>query len=91
MRFFPFDEETEIIVRFDSRKQHEAFCQATGAGSRFIYREKDDGKVHVLCRLDRRITKYGESVLNPAWLTDSGKPRKSTKVTPLELSLLNMR
>lgn len=85
---FPIDDETEIIVRFDSKKQHERFCHETGAGSRFIYRETDSGKIQVLCRLDRRITKYGEQISNPMWLKNNGKPGRSAKLTPLERRLL---
>jgi hypothetical protein len=87
----PVNDETEIIVKFDSIKQHERFCHETGAGSRFIYRETDSGRTQVLCRLDRRINRYGEFVSNPMWLADSGRPAKSAKITPLERSLLEMR
>ena len=87
----PIDEETEIIVLFKSRSEHERFCHQTGAGSRFIYREYDDGRIAVLCRLDRHINRCGESIANPAWLTRSGKPARSTKITPLERSLLELR
>ena len=88
---FPINDETEIIVKFDSRKQHERFCHETGAGSRFIYREADNGRVQVLCRLDRRITKYAEQISNPMFLTDSGKPVRSVRLTPLEKRLLEAR
>ena len=85
---FPIDDETEIIVRFDSKKQHERFCHETGAGSRFIYRETDSGRIQVLCRLDRRITEYGEQISNPMWLKNNRKPVRSAKLTPLERRLL---
>ena len=45
---FPINDETEIIVKFGSRKQHERFCHETGAGSRFIYRVTDSGRVEVV-------------------------------------------
>lgn len=88
---FAINDETEIIVKFTSMKQHEDFCHRTGAGSRFIYRRLDSGAVHVLCRLDRRILKYGELVDSPAFLTETGKPRKSVKLSSLERSLLEVR
>ena len=88
---FPINDETEIIVKFDSRKQHERFCHETGAGSRFIYRETDSGRVQVLCRLDRRITRYGEHISHRMWLNNNGKPARSVRVTPLERRLLEMR
>lgn len=56
----PIDDETEIIVRFASRRQYEAFAHETGSGSRFIYRETEDGRVQVLYRLDRNIMRYVE-------------------------------
>lgn len=88
---FPINDETEIIVKFDSRKQHERFCHETGAGSRFIYRETDSGKVQVLCRLDRRIMKHGEQISSPMFLTNSRKPARSVQLTPLEKRLLEAR
>jgi hypothetical protein len=87
----PIDDEAEIIVKFDSVKQHERFCHETGAGSRFIYRKTDSGRTQVLCRMSRGINRYGEWVDNPLWLTANGKPSKSIKITPLERSLLEMR
>lgn len=86
---FPINDETEIIVKFDSKRQHERFCHETGAGSRFIYRETDSGRVQVLCRLDRRITKYGEQI--SMFLDNRGKPACSVQLTPLEKSLLETR
>jgi hypothetical protein len=88
---FPIDDETEIIVKFNSRKEHERFCHETGAGSRFIYRETDSGRIQVLCRLDRRITKYGEQISDPMWLENNGKPARSVRLTSLERSLLEAR
>ena len=87
---FPINDETEIIVKFRSRSQHEQFCQETGAGSRFIYREAGE-RIQVLCRLDRRILKHGESILNRMFLTDSGKPCRSVRLTMLERRLLEAR
>ena len=88
---FPINDETEIIVKFDSRKQHERFCHETGAGSRFIYRKTDSGSVQVLCRLDRRIMKYGEQISSRMFLANSGKPARSVQLTPLERRLLEAR
>jgi hypothetical protein len=87
---FPINDETEIILKFDSRSQHERFCQETGAGSRFIYRKVGE-RIQVLCRLDRRIFKHGESILNPMFLTNSGKPCRSVRLTTLERRLLEAR
>lgn len=87
----PIDDETEIIVKFNSMKEHESFCHNFGCGSRFIYRKTDSGRTQVLCRMSRGINRYGEWVDNPLWLTANGKPKKSVKVTPLERSLLEMR
>jgi hypothetical protein len=88
---FPINDETEIIVKFASRKQHERFCHETGAGSRFIYREADSGRVQVLCRLDRRITRHGEQISSLMFLNDRGRPLRSVKLTSLERSLLEAR
>ena len=88
---FPINDKTEIIVKFDSEKQHKRFCHETGAGSRFIYRETNSGRVQVLCRLDRRTTKYGEQISNPMSLDNRGKPARSVQLTPLEKSLLETR
>jgi hypothetical protein len=87
---FPINDETEIIVKFNSKSQHERFCHETGAGSRFIYREVGE-RIQVLCRLDRRILKHGESILNSMFLTGSGKPRRSVRLTTLERYLLETR
>jgi hypothetical protein len=87
---FPIDDETEIIVKFKTRSEHDRFCHETGAGSRFIYREVGE-RIQVLCRLDRRILKHGESVLNPMFLTGSGKPCRSVRLTTLERRLLEAR
>jgi hypothetical protein len=88
---FPINPDTEIIVKFQSRKQHEQFCHETGAGSRFIYRTTENDRVHVLCRLDRRILKYGEYVTNPLFLTGENKPLPSAKITNYEKALLENR
>lgn len=87
----PIDDETEIIVKFASKKQHEAFAHRNGAGSRFIYRETEDGRVEVLCRLDRNIMRYGESIPNTMFLYENGKPARSVRLTTLERRLLEMR
>lgn len=87
----PIDDETEIIVRFASRRQHEAFAHETGAGSRFIYRETEDGRVQVLCRLDRNIMRYGEWISNPMFLDKNGKPARSVRLTTSERRRLEMR
>lgn len=81
----------EIVIKFTSIRQHEGFCHRTGAGSRFIYRKLDNGAVHVLCRLDRRILKHGDMVDNSMFLTETGKREKSVRLTSLERSLLEMR
>jgi hypothetical protein len=88
----PIEDDKEIIVKFTSMREHEAFCQQYGCGSRFIYRRLDSGHVHVLCRLDRRINRFGEWIDDPMFVNpNTGKPCKSARITPLERSLLEQR
>lgn len=78
-------EDDTIILRFSSRREHESFCQFTGAGGCFIEKRTSSGKIKILCKVSRYIQRYGETVPNPAYLNfATGKPLKGACVTPDE-------
>jgi len=79
------NKDDTIILRFFSRKEHESFCQFTGAGGCFIEKRTSSGRIQILCKVSRYIQRYGEIVPNPAYLDfRTGKPLRGAHVTPDE-------
>lgn len=81
------NKDDTIILRFFSRREHELFCQSTGAGSCFIEKRTSSGRIQILCKVSRYIQRYGEMV--HAYLDfRSGKPLGGARVTPDERAAL---